>query len=206
MNNSWNKVIYKLWSPVYDRIFNSGTFLNARKKIFMNIEFKGSEKVLFVGVGTGADIELISHLDLDITAIDFSPDMLGKAKKKFKNSHTSFLEMDAQKMNFNDHSFDYVVGSLILSVVPDADQCFQEMSRVLKPGGIMIIFDKFVPKNKKLSLSKKLFRPIIKVLGTDIGLSFENLFNRNNKDLQIEEDADVLLNGMYRKIIISKIG
>lgn len=206
MNNSWNKVIYKLWSPVYDRIFNSGAFLNARKKIFMNIEFKGGEKVLFVGVGTGADIELVSHLDLDITAIDFSPDMLEKAKSKFKNSHISFLEMDAQKMEFNNHSYDYVVASLILSVVPDAVQCFQEMSRVLKSGGKMIIFDKFVPENKKLSLSKKLVRPIIRVLGTDIGLSFEDLFHRNNKDLQIEEDAAVLLNGMYRKIIIRKMG
>lgn len=206
MNNAWNKVIYKLWSPIYDRIFNSGAFLNARKKIFMDTEFKGGGKVLFVGVGTGADLELISHLDLDITAIDFSPDMLEKARTKFKNSQIRFLEMDAQKMDFYSHSFDYVVVSLLLSVVPDADKCFQEMTRVLKQDGKIIIFDKLVPKNKKLSLPKKLFRPIVKVLGTDIGLSFEEMFDRNNKNLKIDEDEAVLLNGMYRKIINRKMG
>lgn len=84
MNNFWNKVIYKIWSPIYDGIFNSGIFLNARKQIFEEIPFNKEQRILFVGVGTGADLELINHYDLDITAIDFSPDMLRKARKKFR--------------------------------------------------------------------------------------------------------------------------
>ncbi|MGV2806629.1 methyltransferase domain-containing protein, partial [Clostridium perfringens] len=132
MNNNWNKIIYKIWSPIYDKIFNSNIFLHARKQIFQETPFNNTQKILFVGVGTGADLELLNHNDLDITAIDFSPDMLRKARAKFKNSRIKFLEMDAQNMAFNDMSLDYVVGSLILSVVPDADKCFQEMGRVLK--------------------------------------------------------------------------
>jgi phosphatidylethanolamine/phosphatidyl-N-methylethanolamine N-methyltransferase len=205
MNNNWNKIIYKIWSPIYDKIFNSNIFLHARKQIFQETPFNNTQKILFVGVGTGADLELLNHNDLDITAIDFSPDMLRKARAKFKNSRIKFLEMDAQNMAFNDMSFDYVVGSLILSVVPDADKCFQEMGRVLKQEGRIVIFDKFTPSNHKLSLSKKLFRPLIKVLGTDIGLNFEELYLRNNKNLSIEEDKPVMLNGMYRKIVLRKI-
>ncbi|MGG4095442.1 class I SAM-dependent methyltransferase [Paenibacillus lautus] len=205
MNNNWNKIIYKIWSPIYDKIFNSSIFLQARKQIFQETPFNNTQKILFVGVGTGADLELLNHYDLDITAIDFSPDMLRKARAKFKNSRIKFLEMDAQNMAFNDMSFDYVVGSLILSVVPDADKCFQEMGRVLKQEGRIVIFDKFTPSNNKLSLSKRLFRPLIKVLGTDIGLNFEALYLRNNKNLIIEEDKPVMLNGMYRKIVVRKI-
>lgn len=205
MNNNWNKIIYKIWSPIYDKIFNSNIFLQARKQIFQETPFNNTQKILFVGVGTGADLELLNHYDLDITAIDFSPDMLRKARAKFKNSRIKFLEMDAQNMAFNDMSFDYVVGSLILSVVPDADKCFQEMGRVLKQEGRIVIFDKFTPSNNKLSLSKKLFRPLIKVLGTDIGLNFEELYLRNNKNLIIEEDKPVMLKGMYRKIVVRKI-
>ncbi|WP_339269420.1 class I SAM-dependent methyltransferase [Paenibacillus sp. FSL W8-0187] len=205
MNNNWNKIIYKIWSPIYDKIFNSSIFLQTRKQIFQETPFNNTQKILFVGVGTGADLELLNHYDLDITAIDFSPDMLRKARAKFKNSRIKFLEMDAQNMAFNDMSFDYVVGSLILSVVPDADKCFQEMGRVLKQEGRIVIFDKFTPSNNKLSLSKKLFRPLIKVLGTDIGLNFEALYLRNNKNLIIEEDKPVMLKGMYRKIVIRKI-
>ncbi|MGG4340465.1 class I SAM-dependent methyltransferase [Paenibacillus lautus] len=205
MNNNWNKIIYKIWSPIYDKIFNSNIFLHARKQIFQETPFNNTQKILFVGVGTGADLELLNHYDLDITAIDFSPDMLRKARAKFKNSRITFLEMDAQNMAFNDMSFDYVVGSLILSVVPDADKCFQEMGRVLKQEGRIVIFDKFTPSNHKLSISKKLFRPLIKVLGTDIGLNFEELYLRNNNNLSIEEDKPVMLNGMYRKIVVRKI-
>lgn len=205
MNNSWNKFIYKIGSPIYDKFFNTGNFLNARKQIFQSIPFDSKQKILFVGVGTGADLELINYSDLDITAIDYSPDMLGKAKTKFKGSRIKFLEMDAQNMIFEDETFDYVVASLILSVVPDANKCFQEISRVLKHEGKVIIFDKFATKNKKLTLPKLLLRPIISALGTDIGRSFEELIQKNNKHLKIEEDTPIMMNGMYRKIIIAKI-
>ncbi|WP_147535970.1 class I SAM-dependent methyltransferase [Bacillus marasmi] len=204
MINAWNKVIYKIWSPFYDKIFNSGIFLYARKQIFKDITMNRKQKILFVGVGTGADLELIDFSGLDITAIDYSPAMLEKARTKFKNSKINFLEMDAQNLEFNNNSFDYIIASLIISVVPDAKKCFLEMTRVLKPEGEIIIFDKFSTKNKELSPIKKTFRPLIRVLGTDIGVSFEDLFQSNNQNLLIMEDQPVLLKGMYRRIIIRK--
>ena len=82
MNNSWNRMIYKIWSPIYDKIFNSGIFLRARKQIFESITFHNKDKILFDSIGTGADLELIKHSDLDITAIDLSPDILKKAYRK----------------------------------------------------------------------------------------------------------------------------
>lgn len=206
MNNSWNKIIYKAWSPMYDKIFNSGAFLQARKQIFEHIPFDSGQKILFVGVGTGADLELIDQAQLNVTAIDFSPDMLHRARDKFKHSSIEFLEMDAQNMAFENETFDYVIASLILSVVPDADKCFKEMERVLKKEGTIVIFDKFIPKEQTLSLPKKLLRPLIQLLGTDIGLDFEELYRRNNKHLTITEEKKGLMNGMYRKIMIRKIG
>ena len=204
MNNTWNKLIYKLWSPIYDRFFNTGYFLAARKKVFQETAFTHKQRILFVGIGTGADLELFNHAELDITAIDFSPDMLKKAKMKYPNSSIQFLEMDAQDMDFSNDQFDLVVGSLILSVVPDADTCFREMARVLKPGGEMILFDKFLSKEKEPSLLKKSIRPAIRLLGTDIGLNFEELFEKNKIDFLIKEDSPVMFQGMYRKILLSK--
>ncbi|WP_078548705.1 hypothetical protein [Litchfieldia alkalitelluris] len=52
MNNTWNKLIYKLWAPIYDYIFNRGPFLKARKQVFEDISFKSGDRVLFVGIGT----------------------------------------------------------------------------------------------------------------------------------------------------------
>ena len=204
MNNTWNKVIYTLWSPVYDTIFNAGYFLEARKKVFQNMAFTRLQKILVVGVGTGADLELIYQRGLNITAIDYSQSMLNKAKKKFSNSSITFIEMDAQEMEFSNDQFDVIIGSLILSVVPNPDACFKEMARVIKPGGEILLFDKFLPADQNLSLPKKIFRPAIKLLGTDIGLNFDRLFENNKDCLFIQEDVPILFNGMYRKIILSK--
>ena len=204
MNNAWNKVIYKIWSPIYDKCFNSGSFLTARRQIFEETHFSSKQKILFVGVGTGADLELINHTELDITAIDFSPDMLRNARKKFKTSTIKFLEMDAQDLSFNNNQFDLVIGSLILSVVPNPDKCFKEMVRVLKQDGDIILFDKFASKENNLSIPKKLIRPLIKILGTDIGLNFEELYKKHNKELNVKEDRPVMFNGMYRKIVVNR--
>ncbi|WP_155591221.1 class I SAM-dependent methyltransferase [Lysinibacillus cavernae] len=205
MNNTWNKIIYKIGSSFYDKFFNTGIFLRARKRIFQEAPFQSKQKILYVGIGTGADLELIDYVDYDITAIDYSPDMLNKAINKFKHSTIKFLEMDAQKMAFEDESFDYIVANLILSVVPDDNKCFGEMIRVLKKDGRVLIFDKFAPKNQKITLTKKLLRPFISMLGTDIGRSFEDLFKQNEQRLKIIKDDPVMLSGMYRYIEVIKL-
>jgi phosphatidylethanolamine/phosphatidyl-N-methylethanolamine N-methyltransferase len=48
-------------------------------------------------------------------------------------------------------------------------------------------------------------RPLIKVLGTDIGLNFEELYKKNTQTLIVKEDKPVMFNGMYRKIVLKKI-
>lgn len=203
MKQRWNRVIYKVWSPVYDKLFNSGKFLTSRMKVFEQESFTIDQKILFVGVGTGADLELIVGKEqLDITAIDYSEAMLNKAREKFKQTTIQFLQMDAQHMSFPNHQFDVIVSSLVLSVVPNPQQCFREMLRTLKPNGTLIIFDKFSPKGQQLSLMKRMIRPLIKLLGTDIGINFEKLYEPFREELSIMEDSAIMLQGMYRKIKI----
>lgn len=202
MNNEWNKWIYRLWSPVYDAFFNKGPFLKARQEVFKELDFHKGDKMFFVGVGTGADLEQIPIEQLDITAIDYSEEMLSQAKNKFPSKAISFHQMDAQRLALPDNSFDYVVASLILSVVPDSDKAFAEMVRVTRENGQIIIFDKFTSKP---SLMKKIIRPVIKALGTDIGLSFDKIYERHNGlGLTLAENRAVLFGGMYRKIRIRK--
>ncbi|CAM3988932.1 class I SAM-dependent methyltransferase [Mesobacillus thioparans] len=204
MNNSWNKIIYKVWAPIYDAIFNAGPFLKARETLFNDIHFQPGDKVLFVGAGTGADIERLPYEHLEITAIDYSEDMLQKAKDKFRASKISFLKMDAQELDFADDAFDYVVGSLILSVVPDNRKAFGEMLRVCRKDGLVLVFDKFSQPGKGLSLVKKAFRHVIKLLGTDIGVSFEEICSTEKAGVQLISDEGIMFGGMYRRILLKK--
>lgn len=204
MNNSWNRVIYKFWSPFYDRFFNSKFFLHARKEMFKELSSK-EKRILFVGVGTGADLEQIDHENCQVTAIDYSPHMLREAQRKFPQSSIEFMVMDAQQLSFEDESFDLVIGSLILSVVPDSKKCFDEMIRVTKKNGQLHIFDKFIPQDRRAAIFQKFMRPIVAVLGTDIGLRFEDMIEHRNEQLRMIEDVPVLFKGMYRKIVMERV-
>lgn len=206
MNNSWNKLIYKGWAPIYDRIFNSGPFSKARDILFKEIHFRPGDRVLFVGAGTGADIDRLPYDQLEVTAIDYSEDMLQKAKEKFIGSSSiTFLKMDAQQLEFDVGSFDYVIGSLILSVVPDSKKAFGEMIRVCRKDGMVVVFDKFAEPGKGLSFVKKVFRHVIKLLGTDIGVSFEEVCSTERTDVRLLSDEGVMFGNMYRRILLKKV-
>ncbi|CAM4501854.1 class I SAM-dependent methyltransferase [Paenibacillus typhae] len=206
MNNKWNKMIYRIWTPFYDKVFNSGVFLKARSKVFEGLSVTQGQHVLFVGVGTGADLEYFNTLGVKITAIDLSPSMLASARARVSTEmDIRFIEMDAQSLDFPEQTFDLVIASLILSVVPDAKRCMGEISRVTKGEGTVLIFDKFETVKGKLSISKKLLRPLVSLLGTDIGRSFQEIIQPFNDQLKIHQDTPVMFNGMYRKIILEKV-
>lgn len=206
MNNTWNKMIYNLWAPFYDSFFNSALFLQARKTVFKDAPIPPGSRILFVGVGTGADLQLLTQEDSAVTAIDISPNMLQQAKKKYAHSQAiTFMEMDAQHMSFSDGAFDIVIANLVVSVVPDPILCMKEIIRVTQKEGYILIFDKFQPDNKKLSIGKRIIRPFISFLGTDIGRSFAEIVAPYLETVKQLENTPVLFNGMYRKILLQKI-
>ncbi|WP_307721800.1 hypothetical protein [Paenibacillus humicus] len=51
---------------------------------------------------------------------------------------------------------------------------------------------------------KKILRPVVALMGTDIGRHFEQIIMPYEKQIRVEEDASALFNGMYRKIIVRK--
>lgn len=206
MNNKWNQFIYKCWAPFYDVFFNNGIFYQARKHVFKGITLYPRQRILFVGIGTGVDLSFIPYKNLDVTAIDYSKEMLQKAKEKHNGTSIQFLHMDAQQLEFEAGTFDMVIGNLLLSVVPDPNKTLKEMVRVTNNNGTILIFDKFEPTNKQLSLGKKMLRPFIKILGTDIGLSFESVYKNVENQCKINEDIDVMIKGLYRKILLQKVG
>lgn len=131
--------------------------------------------------------------------------MLQKAKEKFEGSSITFLKMDAQQLEFNDGSFDYVIGSLILSVVPDSTKAFGEMIRVCRKEGLVVVFDKFAQPGKGLSFVKKAFRHVIKLLGTDIGVSFEEISQTESARVRLISDEGVMFGNTYRRILLKKV-
>ncbi|WP_110932822.1 class I SAM-dependent methyltransferase [Paenibacillus bouchesdurhonensis] len=203
MNNHWNKLIYRAGAPFYDFLFNAGPFARARKKVFADLALEPDKRVLLVGVGTGADLRFFYGKSLEITAVDLSPAMLAQAKSKVgENENVQFLEMNAEDLRFADQSFDLVIASLILSVVPDEHKCMSELVRVTKERGKIVIFDKFKGGEGKLPLIMRMLRPLIALLGTDIGRNYQAILKPHLGRLIIREDSPAMLGDMYRKIVL----
>lgn len=127
-------------------------------------------KTLEVGVGTGKNLQYYAK-DVDLTAIDFSKNMLDKARAKYNGDllKLNFLEMDVQNMDFDDNSFDTVVTSCVFCSVPDPVKGLQEIKRVMKPGGQFIMLEHVRSSNRVLGLFMDLFNFIpLNIVGNNI--------------------------------------
>jgi len=200
--NRWNRIRYTLYAPGYD--LAGKIFSKSRNKSISDLEIKPGDEVLIVGVGTGLDLEFITN-KCHITATDITPAMIAQTLKK--NIHLkrnlNAEVMDGQHLNLPDSSVDKIILHLILAVIPDPVACLKECERVLKPGGRITVFDKFVPKGQTLSLLRIIFNPLTNLLFSNITRRFETIVSETN--LVTESDMKADFNGNFRIIRLHSI-
>lgn len=103
--------------------------------------------VLDLGSGAGNDCFIARSIVGEtgwVTGLDFTPDMIEKARtnnNKLGYSNVEFIQGDIENMPLSDDRFDVVVSNCVLNLVPDKNRAFAEIMRVLKPGGHFCISD-----------------------------------------------------------------
>ena len=200
--NRWNKIRYTAYAPGYDIL---GTiFSKSREKSINDLDIQKGDNVLIVGAGTGLDLEFITR-ECRITATDITPAMIARTLKRnnIYNRNLSAMVMDGQHLAFQDDSFDKIILHLILAVIPDPVACLKECERVLKPGGCIAIFDKFVPSGNTVSLLRKILNPLTNLLFSNITRSAETIIGNSNLLTVFDLKAD--FNGNFRIIQLRKI-
>jgi phosphatidylethanolamine/phosphatidyl-N-methylethanolamine N-methyltransferase len=202
MNNRWNNFIYRLWAPIYDSTVNR-IFMPGRKRAMSLLNLQAGERVLIVGVGTGADLPFLPA-GVDAIGIDLSPEMLAKARLKLDPclAAVKLIQGDAQTLLVDEASFDAVILNLILSVIPDGNACLQSAMRALKPGGRAVIFDKFLPEGKSPSLIRRILNIFSTLLGTDINRRLSDLMR--DRPCEITHDEPSIAGGIYRVVMLNK--
>lgn len=135
---------YGRYAPIYDVVF--GAVLEpGRRKLAEEVGRLVPGTLLEIGVGTGLVLERYPSTTA-ITGIDISPAMLGQARKavaRLPGRTIDLHEMDAEQLTFADGSFDVVTVPYVLSVTPDPARLTQELRRVCKPGGHILIVNHF---------------------------------------------------------------
>lgn len=161
------KTSYARWAPVYDKTFGALTNVGRRTAVEY-INQQAGNHVLEVGVGTGLALPYYRD-DLEVTGIDFSKEMLGKARIKVAKMglhHVKDLrQMDARDLDFPDNCFDTVTAMHIVSVVPDPERVVAEMARVCKPGGKVVITNHFARDSGALAMIERMSAPFANLLG-----------------------------------------
>ncbi|RJP52029.1 MAG: class I SAM-dependent methyltransferase [Anaerolineaceae bacterium] len=103
---------------------------------------KASGKILDVACGTGQNFPFFAP-NSEITAVDLSPNMLeivrGNANRQRLN--VNLAVMDAEKLDFTDGSFDTVVSTLSTCTFPNPIKALQEMKRVCRPDGLILLLE-----------------------------------------------------------------
>jgi ubiquinone/menaquinone biosynthesis C-methylase UbiE len=96
-----------------------------------------------------------------------------------------------------------VVLHLITAVVPEPRRCLAEAARVLRAGGQVLIFDKFLRRRQKAWLRRAL-NPVSARLATRLDVVFEDEL-MHVPQLHTLSDEPVLANGWFRLIELKKI-
>jgi phosphatidylethanolamine/phosphatidyl-N-methylethanolamine N-methyltransferase len=119
-------------------------------------------EVLEVGVGTGVNMKFYpagSH----ITGIDIAENMLERARARAAGLGiaTDLTQMDVQHLDFADARFDCAVATFVFCSVPDAVAGLEEVRRVLKPGGTLLLLEHVRSENPVLGKVMDLLNPIV---------------------------------------------
>lgn len=190
---------YTLIAPFYDAAIARATQAARQRSLAALPALPG--RVLLAGVGTGLDLP---HLPPQhhYVGLDLNHAMLRRALPRVGAVDFVPLQGDAQRLPFADDSFDSTVLHLILAVVPEPADCFAEVARVLKPGGRLLVFDKFLRRGQPAVL-RRLANPLLRRVATRLDVVFEDLLPAA-PGLIVEDDRPALAGGWFRLIRLDK--
>ena len=191
---------YRFIAPFYDAILSRAT-AGSRQRSLLRLPWHGASQVLLSGVGTGLDFPFLppGHI---YTALDLTTAMLDRSRSKARNLHMEWVQGDSMALPFEDGRFDYVVLHLIVAVVPYPERCLAEAARVLKPGGRIFIFDKFLHPGERAWL-RRVFSIVVAKIATRLDVVFEEVLT-NTPNLSVVSDEPVMAGGWFRLIELQK--
>jgi ubiquinone/menaquinone biosynthesis C-methylase UbiE len=192
------KISYTFLAPVYDLIAGP-TFRAARRDSLAALPREPRGTVLINGVGSGLDFQFLPrghrYIGLDLTRA-----MLARSVRR-ATRHESFPVLgNSLALPFRDACFDHAVLHLILAVVPDAGRALAETARVVRPGGSILVFDKFLKPNQRAPL-RRLLNPFAERLFTRLDVVLDDVVPRV-PGLRVLSDEPAATGGWFRRLLL----
>lgn len=158
--------VYAAWAKIYDPVY-AGVF-SAAHRIAAQLAAQTGPRILEVGLGTGLVLGYYPKQCI-VTGIDLSLDMLKVAKKKIGGKNVpdvaGLAVMDAARLAFPQAQFDAVVFPFVIALVPSLGAALDEAYRVLKPGGQIVIANRFGAESGPRAWLEALVAPLVSRIG-----------------------------------------
>ena len=197
-SNAWLRFRYKLWAPHYDRV----TKLHPQRRRSVELlALRPGERLVIVGCGTGADLPFVPA-DVEVLAADLSPDMLRQARAHARPG-IDFRVMDGMALDLPDGSFDAAILHMVLEVIPDPARCLAESARVLRPGGRLAVFDKFLPDGDRPGPLRRAGLALLDFVFTSTNRRMGEILDRSRAPLAVETDEPSV--AAYRHLILRRV-
>jgi phosphatidylethanolamine/phosphatidyl-N-methylethanolamine N-methyltransferase len=160
------KRVYRIWAKFYDTIYVK--LLARAQREAVDAAVASGRDILEIGVGTGLTLPYFPA-DRRVVGVDLSEDMLGVANRKVHDQRlsavTGLCVMDACRLGFGDETFDAVTAQFVITLVPDPEQALDEMDRVLKPDGEIVISSRLVDSTGIGAVFWSALAPLAKAVG-----------------------------------------
>lgn len=179
MREESTRKIYDVQSRVYDATF--GRLVRTRiGRAIEHMNVQDGERVLDLGIGTGASLAFYPPHRGHIVGIDLSAGMLRECRKKIvdRGLTASVFQADAMNLPFAEDSFDQVFISHVITVVSDPFRLIREAQRVAKPGAKIVIVNHFQSSNRVIAFLEKIANPICTKIGWRSDLALQDLLDR----------------------------
>jgi phosphatidylethanolamine/phosphatidyl-N-methylethanolamine N-methyltransferase len=196
-SNAWQRFRYTLWAPHYDKVTK---FPAERRHSVGLLDLQSGERLLIIGCGTGADIPFVPE-GVEVLAIDLTPAMLAEARAHARPGVT-FRQMDGLNLDLPDESFDAAILHMVLEVIPEPERCLAEAARVLRVGGRLAVFDKFLPDGVRPSWIRRAGLALLDVVFTSTNRQMRDILERSRAPFAVVHDERSV--AAYRHLILRR--
>lgn len=129
-------------APEWDKMQNSFFSDEVRQVAYALADIQAGTIAADIGAGTGFMTEGLLQQGLKVIAVDQSPDMLEQLQQKYHDyDHLTCLVSEGNALPIENSSVDYAFANMFLHHVNDPQKAIDEMYRILKPGGKLVITD-----------------------------------------------------------------